>query len=78
VFDSLGAAFAALQLEVQVITEYKIFPEVQLCPKCHVEMHVSDVIPTMHTTGLDQDELLYRCPECGTEVTEILHRERVE
>jgi uncharacterized protein with PIN domain len=61
-----------------LITEYKIFPEFQVCPKCHVEMRVSDVIPTMHTMGLDQDELVRRCPQCGIEVREILPRERVE
>jgi hypothetical protein len=37
--------------------------EVQLCPKCRIPMSVTDVIPTMPTTGLDEDELVYRPSE---------------
>ncbi len=43
-------------------TNTKIPPgEVQLCTKCRIPMSVSDVFPTMPTTGLDEDELVYRC-----------------
>ncbi len=48
--------------------------EVQLCPKCRIPMSVSDVIPTMPTTGLDEDEVVYRCHRCGAEVKRILER----
>jgi Zn finger protein HypA/HybF involved in hydrogenase expression len=63
-----------------VITEYKIFPDdhdVQLCPKCRDPMSVSDVIPTMPTTGFDEDEVVYWCRSCGTEVKRVLERQRV-
>jgi hypothetical protein len=61
-----------------VITEYKIFPETPLCPKCKKPMSVSDVMPTMPTTGLDQDEVVYKCRKCGAEVKRILDRHRAE
>jgi len=32
-----------------VITDYKIFPEIPLCPRCDEPMSVLDVIPTMPT-----------------------------
>jgi hypothetical protein len=50
--------------------------EVQLCPKCRIPMSVTDVIPTMPTTGLDEDELVYRCHRCGAEVKRIMERHR--
>jgi len=50
--------------------------EVQLCPKCRIPMSVSDVTPTMPTTGLDEDEVVYRCHRCGAEVQRILERHR--
>jgi uncharacterized Zn finger protein len=50
--------------------------EVQLCPKCHIEMSVSEVIPTRPTTGLDEDELVYRCQRCGTRVKRVMPRVR--
>ena len=49
---------------------------VQLCPKCQMPMSVTDVIPTMPTTGLDEDELVYRCYRCGTEVKRLMERHR--
>ena len=61
-----------------MITEYKIFPETPLCPKCKKAMSVSDVIPTMPTTGMDQDEVVYKCRKCGAEVKQILDRRRTE
>jgi len=63
-----------------VITEYKIFPDdhdFQLCPKCRDSMSVSDVIPTMPTTGFDEDEVVYWCRSCGTEVKRVFERQRV-
>jgi RNase P subunit RPR2 len=50
--------------------------ETQLCPKCRTPMAVSDVIPTMPTTGLDEDELVYRCHGCGAEVKRVVERHR--
>ena len=61
-----------------MITEYKIFPETPLCPHSKNAMSVSDVIPTMATTGLDQDEVIYECRKCGAEVKQILDRQRTE
>ena len=49
---------------------------VQLCPKCGIPMSVSDVIPTMPTAGLDEDEVVYRCHHCGAEVIRIFERHR--
>jgi lysyl-tRNA synthetase class I len=60
-----------------VSTEYKIFPETPLCPKCKKAMTVSDVMPTMPTTGLDQDEVVYKC-RCGAEAKRIVDRQRAE
>jgi hypothetical protein len=51
--------------------------ENQLCPKCRIPMSVSDVIPLMPTTGLDGDELVYRCPRCRAEVKRVMERHRV-
>ena len=51
---------------------------VQLCPKCRIPMSVSDVIPTMPTTGLDEDEVVYRCHQCGAEVKRVIERHRSE
>jgi hypothetical protein len=63
-----------------VITEYKIFPDdadFHLCPKCRDRMSVSDVIPLMPTTGFDEDEVVYRCLSCGTEMKRVIERQRV-
>ncbi len=58
-------------------TNTKIPPgEVQLCTKCRIPMSVSDVFPTMPTTGLDEDELVYRCHRCGAEVKRTMERHR--
>ncbi len=58
-------------------TSTKIPPgEVQLCTKCRIPMSVSDVFPTMPTTGLDEDELVYRCHRCGAEVKRTMERHR--
>ena len=59
-----------------MISEYKIFPEVDVCPKCGERMSVSDVIPTMHTTGFDEDELVYRCHRCGAKARRAMERRR--
>jgi len=59
-----------------MITEYKIFLEVDICPKCGERMSVSDVIPTVHTTGFDGDELIYRCHRCGAEARRNAERRR--
>jgi hypothetical protein len=40
-------------------------------------MSVSDVIPTMPTTGFDEDEVVYWCRSCGTEVKRVFERQRV-
>jgi hypothetical protein len=61
-----------------VITEYKIFPAIPPCPTCHRPMSVLDVIPTMPTTGFDQDEVLYKCRKCGAQVKQRLDRQRSE
>jgi uncharacterized protein with PIN domain len=61
-----------------MITEYKIFPETPPCPKCKNPMSASDVIPTMPTTGFDQDEVVYKCKECGVEVKRVIDRQRTE
>jgi hypothetical protein len=37
---------------------------------------VSDVIPTMPITGFDEDEVVWKCGECGTEVKRVLDRQR--
>ena len=50
---------------------------VQLCPKCRIPMSVSDVIPTMPTTGFDEDEVVYRCHQCGEEVKRVIERHRL-
>ena len=49
---------------------------VQLCPKCRIPMSVSDVIPTMPTTGFDEDEVVYRCHQCGAQVKQVIERRR--
>ena len=50
-------------------TDYKIMSDTEVqCPKCCVPMSVFEVIPTMPTTGLDEDELVYRCHRCGSQV----------
>jgi hypothetical protein len=41
-------------------------------------MSVLDVIPTMPTTGFDQDEVLYKCRKCGTQMKQSLDRQRSE
>ncbi len=61
-----------------MITEYKIFPETPLCPNCKNAMNVSDVIPTMATTGLGQDEVIYECRKRRAEVKQILDRQHIE
>lgn len=48
----------------------------QLCPRCEIPMIVSEVIPLMPTTGLNEDELVYRCRRCGVEVKRIMERHR--
>ena len=58
-----------------VITEYRMFPETPFCPNCE-PLSVSDVVPTMPTTGFDQDEVVWRCSKCGAEVKQILDRQR--
>jgi hypothetical protein len=50
--------------------------ETQLCPKCRTPMSISDVIPTAPTTGINEDELVYRCRRCGAEVKRVLERHR--
>lgn len=59
-----------------MITEYKIFPERPLCHTCNEPLRVSDVIPTMPTTGSDQDEVVWKCKNCGAEVKQIFDRRR--
>jgi ribosomal protein L37AE/L43A len=61
-----------------VITEYRMFSEKPLCPRCNQPMSVSDVIPTMPTTGFDQDEVVWKCAKCGTEVKQPVDRQRSE
>jgi RNase P subunit RPR2 len=61
-----------------VLKDYKIFPEVPFCPHCDQPLSVSDVIPTMPITGFDEDEVVWKCGECGTEVKRVLDRQRSE
>jgi uncharacterized protein with PIN domain len=61
-----------------VISEYRMFSDKPLCPQCNDPMSVSDVIPTMPTTGFDDDEVVWRCGKCGTEVKETVNRQRPE
>jgi hypothetical protein len=49
----------------------------QLCPKCRIPMEVADIAPTMHTSGLDGDEVRYRCHRCGAEVKRTIERHRL-
>jgi RNase P subunit RPR2 len=58
-----------------VLKDYKIFPEVPFCPHCDQPLSVSDVIPTM---PIDEDEVVWKCGECGTEVKRVLDRQRSE
>jgi len=61
-----------------LITEYKFFPEAPPCPICKQPMSVSNVIPTMPTTGFDQDEVVYKCQKCGVELKRTFDRQRTE
>lgn len=60
----------------KMATSNRAMGAVELCPKCQIPMNVSDVIPTMPTTGLDEDEVVYRCHHCGAEVIRIFERHR--
>jgi hypothetical protein len=74
----MSGGIARVQWRSDLITEYKTFPETPLCPKCKKAMTVSDVMSMMPTTGLDQDEVVYKCRRCGAEKKQILDRHRAE
>ena len=61
-----------------MITEYKMFPETPVCPKCNEPLRVSDVVPTMPITGVDQDEVVWKCNRCRAEVKQVFDRQRAE
>jgi RNase P subunit RPR2 len=62
-----------LAMETHLAMSHGQFP-IAICPGCKTQMHVKSRQLLKPNRGLD--EILYECPQCGTETRRVVKQER--